>query len=74
MTQWLSSTIQKCQRLERCEGGSPGAAGGGGCVHKFLEAAQYLVLVRGLVKVDGYVCQEEAQNKVVIVQAYGWLQ
>jgi hypothetical protein len=46
----------------------PGAAGGGGCVHKVLEAAQFLALVGGLVKVDGYVCQEEAQDKVVNVQ------
>ncbi len=38
-------------------------------VYKFLEAAQYLALVGGLVKVDGYVCQEEAQDKVVNVQA-----
>ncbi len=35
----------------------------------FLEAAQYLALVGGLVKVDGYVCQEEAQDKVVNIQA-----
>jgi hypothetical protein len=57
------------QRQERCEGSSPGTAGGGGCVHKVLEAAQYLALVRGLVKVDGYAHQEEAQNKVVNIQA-----
>ncbi len=57
----------RCQ--EQCEGSSPGAAGGGGCVHKVLEAAQYLALVRGLMKVDGYVCQEEAQDEVVNVQA-----
>jgi hypothetical protein len=63
----------KSQHKERCEGGSPGAASGGGCVHKVLEAAQYLALVGGLVKVDGYVCQEEAQDKGVKAQAQGWL-
>ncbi len=62
------------QHQEHCEGGSPGAAGGGGCVYEVLEAAQYLTLVGGLVKVDGYFCQEEAQDKVVNEQAEGWLQ
>jgi hypothetical protein len=57
----------QCQ--ECCEGSSPGAAGCGGCVHEILEAAQYLALLGGLVKVDGYICQEEAQDKVVNVQA-----
>ncbi len=57
------------QRHECCESGSPGAAGVGGCVHKVIEAAHYLTLVGGFVKVDGYVGQEEAQDKVVNVQA-----
>jgi hypothetical protein len=71
LTYWLSSSIQKTQRQERCESGCPDATGGGGCVHKLLEleAAQFLALVGGLVKVDGYVRQEETQDKVVNVQA-----
>ncbi len=32
-----------------------------GCVHKVLAAAWHLAL-RGLAKVDGYVCQEEVQD------------
>ncbi len=71
-SQWhngCQAQYKKRQRQERCEGGSPGAAGGGGCVHEVLEAAQFLALVGGLVKVDGYVRQEEAQDKVVNVQA-----
>jgi hypothetical protein len=35
---------KKCQRQERCEGGSPGAAGGGGRVHKVLAAAWHMHL------------------------------
>ncbi len=46
----------------------PGTAGGGGRVHKVLAAAWHLAL-GGLVKVDGYVHQEEAQDEVVNVQA-----
>ncbi len=57
---------RQCQ--ECCEDGSPGAAGSGGCVHEVLEAAPYLTL-GGLVKVDGYVCQEEARDEVINVQA-----
>ncbi len=71
-SQWhngCQAQYKKCHRQEHCEGSSRGAAGGGGCVHEVLEAAQYLTLVRGLVKVDGYVHQEEAQDKVVNVQA-----
>ena len=59
---------EKCQCQECCEGSSPGAAGGGGRVHEVLEAARHLEL-RELVKVNGYVCQEEAQDEVVNVQA-----
>jgi hypothetical protein len=51
----------KCQHQERHKGGSPGAASDGGCVHEVLAAAWHLAL-RGLAKVDGYVCQEEAQD------------
>ncbi len=40
-------------------------------VHKVFEAAWHLAL-GGLVKVDGYVCQEEAGDEVVNVQAKGW--
>ncbi len=40
----------------------------GSHVHKVLEAAWHLAL-GGLVKVDGYLCQEEAQDEVVNVQA-----
>ncbi len=72
LSQWhngCQAQYKKRQRQERCEGGGPGAAGGGGCVHEFLEAAQFLALVRGLMKVDGYVRQDEAQDKVVHVQA-----
>ncbi len=71
-SQWhngCQAQYKKHQHQERCEGSSPGTAGGGGCVHKVLEAAQYLAPVGGLVKVDGYVRQEEAQDKVVNVQA-----
>ncbi len=57
------------QRQERHEGGSPGAAGGGGHVLKGLAAAWHLALIRRLVKVDGYICQEEAQDEVVNVQS-----
>ncbi len=60
---------KKRQCQEHCEGGSPGTAGSGGCVNKVLEAAQYLTLVGGLMKVDGFVHQEEAQDRVVNVQA-----
>ncbi len=59
---------KKHQRQERHEGGRPGAAGGGGCVHEVLEAAWHLTL-GGLVKVDGYIRQEEDQDEVVNVQA-----
>jgi hypothetical protein len=45
-----------------------GTAGSGGHVHKVLEAARHLAL-GGLVKVDGYVHQEEAGYEVVNVQA-----
>jgi hypothetical protein len=38
---------------------NPGTASGGGRVHKVLEAAWHLAL-RGLMKVDEYICQEEA--------------
>jgi hypothetical protein len=37
-------------------------------VHKVLEAAWHLA-IGGLVKFDGYVCQEEAGYEVVNVQA-----
>ncbi len=59
---------KKHQCQERCEGGSPSAAGGGGCDHENLEAAWHLTLV-GLMKVDGYIRQEEAGGEVVNVQA-----
>jgi hypothetical protein len=71
-SQWHNShqaQYKKRQCQERCEGGSPGAAGGCGCVHEVLEAAQYLEIVGGLMKVHGYVYQEEAWDKVVNVQA-----
>ncbi len=58
----------KRQRQECHEGGSPGTAGNGGHVHEVLEAAWHLAL-GGLVKVDGYVCQQEAGDEVVNVQA-----
>ncbi len=48
--------------------GSPGAAGSGGRVLEVLEAALHLAL-GWLVKVDGYVSQEEVQDEVVNVQA-----
>ncbi len=76
-SQWhngCQAQYKKCQHQERRESGSPTAAGGGGCVHEVLKSAQYLALIGGLVKVDGYIRQEEAQDKVVNVQAYGWLQ
>jgi hypothetical protein len=41
------------------------AADGGGHVHEVLAAAQHLAL-RGLVKVDGYIYQEEAQKAAII--------
>ncbi len=69
--QWhngCQAQYKKRQCQECCEGSSPGAPSGGGCVHKVIEAAQYLALIRGLVKVDGYVRQEEAQDKVLNVQ------
>jgi hypothetical protein len=47
---------------------APAPLDGGGCVQEVLEAARHLPL-RGLVKVDGYVCQEEARDEVVNVQA-----
>ncbi len=47
---------------------SPGAASVGGHNHKVLEAAWHLTL-RGLTKVDDYLCQEEARDEVVNVQA-----
>jgi hypothetical protein len=59
---------KKSQRQEHCEGGNPSAAGSGGCVQEILDAAQYLALVGGLMKVDGYIRQEKAQDKVVKVQ------
>ncbi len=71
-SQWhngCQAQYKKRQCQEHCEGGSPGAACGDGCVHEVLEAAQYLTLVGGLMKVDGHVHQEEAQDKVVNVQA-----
>jgi hypothetical protein len=46
---------------------APETAGGGGHVHKVLEAAQHMAL-GGLVKIDGYVHQEKAQDEVVNVQ------
>ncbi len=50
-SQWHDGCqAQNCQ--EHREGGSPGAAGSGGHVHKVLEAPQHLAL-GGLVKVDG---------------------
>ena len=57
-SQWhngCQAQYKKCQHQERRESGSPTAAGGGGCVHEVLEAAQYLALVGGPMKVDGYV-------------------
>ncbi len=59
---------KKRQRQECHEGGSPGTAGSGGHVHKVLEAAWHLAL-GGLVKVDGYIRQEEAGDEAVNVQA-----
>jgi hypothetical protein len=64
----LSSSMQE-NKLCILECGSPGTIGGGRCVHKVLEAAQYLALIGGLAKVDGYIHQEEAQDNVVNVQA-----
>jgi hypothetical protein len=55
---------RQCQECH--EGGSPDAAGSGTRVHEVLEAAQHLSL-GGLVKVDGYVCQEEARDEVINV-------
>ncbi len=52
------------QHQERYEGSIPGS----GCVNEVLEAAWHLALVGGLVKIDGYVRQEDAQDKVVNVQ------
>ncbi len=52
---------KKRQRQEGHKGGSPGAASSGDHVHEVLEAAQHLAL-GGLAKVDGYVCQERAQD------------
>jgi hypothetical protein len=63
---WAFSSSLK--QLYPCEGDSPGTAGGGGRVHKVLASAWHFAL-RGLVKVDGYICQEEAQDEVVNVLA-----
>jgi hypothetical protein len=54
---------KKRQRKERHEGGSPRTTGGGGCVNQVLEAAWHLAL-GGLVKVDGYLHQEEDQVRL----------
>ncbi len=54
---------KKYQCQECHEGGNPCATSSGGHVHKVLEAAWHLAL-RELVKVDGYVRQEEAQDEV----------
>ncbi len=65
-SQWHNgcwAQYNKRQHQERCEGGSPGTAGSCGCVHKVLEAAWYLTLVGGLVKINGYAPQEEANEK-----------
>ncbi len=59
---------KKHQHQECHEGGSPSTAGSDGRVHEVLEAAWHLAL-GGLVKVDGYVRQEEAGDEVVNVQA-----
>ena len=64
----IKHNTKKCQRQEFHEGSSPGTAGSGGHGHKVLEAAWHLA-VGGLVKVDGYVHQEEAGDEVVNVQA-----
>jgi hypothetical protein len=58
--------MHQCQECH--EGGSPSAAGGGGHVHIVLAAAQHLAL-GGLVMVDDYICQEEAQDEVSNVKA-----
>jgi hypothetical protein len=58
----------KRQRQECIEGGSPGTAGGGGCVRKVLAAAHHFAPGE-FVKVDGYVCQEETQDDIAYVQA-----
>ena len=58
---------KKRQHQECREGSCPGTAGSGGHVYKVLEAAWHLAL-GGLVKVDGYIHQEEARDEVVNVQ------
>ena len=71
-SQWhngCQAQYNKGQHQECFEGGSPSAIGSGGCVQEVLEAARYLALVGGLVKGDGYVRQEEAQDNVVNGQA-----
>ncbi len=70
-SQWCDghqAQYKKCQHQECHEGGSPGAAVSGDHVHEVLEAPWHLAL-GGLVKVDGYVHQEEARVDVVNVQA-----
>ncbi len=61
--QYKKRLHQECR-----EGDSPGTAGTGGHVHDVLKAAWHLAL-GGLVKIDGYVHQEEAGDEVVNVQA-----
>ncbi len=60
----------KCHCQERHEGSSLGAAGSDGRVYKVIAATRHLALgVGGLMKVDGYIRQEEAQDEVVNVKA-----
>jgi hypothetical protein len=47
--------MHQCE--ERFEGGSPGAAGGGGCVQE-VHAVTWHLAIGGLVKVNGYIHQE----------------
>jgi hypothetical protein len=65
---YRQAQYKKRQCQECHEGSSPGTTGSGGHVHKVLEAAWHLAL-GGLVKVDGYIRQEEAGDEVVNVQA-----
>jgi hypothetical protein len=68
---WLSSTLQKAPMPRMPWRWQPRPAGSGGHVHKVLENAWHHAL-GGLVKVDGYIPQEETRDEAVNVQALGW--
>jgi hypothetical protein len=60
--------LSMLEQVYTCEGGSPGAAGSGGRGHEVLATAEHFTLGE-IVKVDGYICQEEAQYELVNAQA-----